>query len=166
MYLLDANAFMEAARLYYGFDFAPGFWDWLEDPILGGRVGSVAAVRTEILAGKGELVDWANKLPAEFWLEDSADSLDNLARLATWANDKDRPYGQAAVSDFMASADIRIIALAMAVGGVVVTREVPAPQSKTRVKIPDVCRAFEVPYETPFEVYRQLGMKLVAPSVS
>jgi len=25
MYLLDANAFMEANRLYYAFDLAPGF---------------------------------------------------------------------------------------------------------------------------------------------
>jgi len=32
MFLLDANAFMEANRLYYAFDLAPGFWTWLEDP--------------------------------------------------------------------------------------------------------------------------------------
>jgi len=31
MYLLDSNAFMEANRLYYGFDIAPGFWTWLGD---------------------------------------------------------------------------------------------------------------------------------------
>jgi hypothetical protein len=29
MYLVDANAFMEANRLYYAFDIAPGFWTWL-----------------------------------------------------------------------------------------------------------------------------------------
>ncbi len=28
MHLLDANAFMEANRLYYAFDIAPGFWTW------------------------------------------------------------------------------------------------------------------------------------------
>lgn len=37
MYLLDANAFMEASRLYYGFDLAPGFWEWLGADGLGGR---------------------------------------------------------------------------------------------------------------------------------
>jgi len=26
MYLLDANAFIEASRLYYAFDIAPRFW--------------------------------------------------------------------------------------------------------------------------------------------
>ena len=31
MYLLDSNAFIEANRLYYAFDIAPGFWTWLGD---------------------------------------------------------------------------------------------------------------------------------------
>ncbi len=41
MYLLDANAFMEANRLYYAFDIAPGFWTWLGDPSLTGEVPGV-----------------------------------------------------------------------------------------------------------------------------
>jgi hypothetical protein len=28
-YLLDANVFIQAKNLHYGFDFCPGFWDWL-----------------------------------------------------------------------------------------------------------------------------------------
>ncbi|MBN2353724.1 MAG: DUF4411 family protein [Spirochaetales bacterium] len=28
-YLLDANVFMQAKNLHYGFDFCPAFWDWL-----------------------------------------------------------------------------------------------------------------------------------------
>lgn len=28
-YLLDANVFIEAKNAYYGFDFCPGFWEWL-----------------------------------------------------------------------------------------------------------------------------------------
>nr|WP_269633613.1 DUF4411 family protein [Pelomonas sp. BJYL3] len=28
-YLLDANVFIQAKNLQYGFDFCPGFWDWL-----------------------------------------------------------------------------------------------------------------------------------------
>lgn len=29
-YLLDANVFIQAKNLQYGFDFCPAFWDWLE----------------------------------------------------------------------------------------------------------------------------------------
>ena len=28
-YLLDANVFIQAKNLHYGFDFCPAFWDWL-----------------------------------------------------------------------------------------------------------------------------------------
>ena len=30
-YLLDANVFIQAKNLHYGFDFCPAFWDWLVD---------------------------------------------------------------------------------------------------------------------------------------
>lgn len=43
MHLIDANAFMEASRLYYGFDIAPGFWPWLGDPSLVGQVAPPAS---------------------------------------------------------------------------------------------------------------------------
>ena len=28
-YLLDADAFIRAKNLHYGFEICPGFWDWL-----------------------------------------------------------------------------------------------------------------------------------------
>lgn len=159
-YLLDANAFMEAARLYYSFDMVPAFWNWLQGGALAGRVNSIEAVRKEITNGQGDLVTWARAMPSNFWLQDSADSLANTRHLAAWANHPDRPYNQAAISEFMASADLRLIALAMATGGTVATREVPAPRSQKKVKIPDVCDAFGVHCVTPFESYRSLGMCL------
>lgn len=64
MYLLDANAFMEANRLYYAFDLAPGFWTWLGDPSIAGQVASIDAIKGEITSGSGELVEWARALPA------------------------------------------------------------------------------------------------------
>lgn len=160
IYLLDANAFIEAARLYYGFDMAPGFWSWLQGPSLSGRVGSVQAVRDEIIAGEGELVDWAHTLPSGFWLAVSEKSIANMRRLARWASDSERTYGQAAVSEFLGSADMRLIALAITESGVVATREVPAPRSTKKIKIPDVCTAFDVRCVTPFDTYRKLGMRL------
>lgn len=158
--LLDANAFMEASRLYYGFDIAPGFWTWLSDPRLHGQVASVPAVRAEILHGTGPLVDWTKELPSEFWIEESLDTLLAMRHLAEWAANPDRPYTQAAVDEFMASADLRLIAAAKANAAMVVTRESPAPLSKKRIKIPDVCDAFGVPWASPFDTYRALGLRL------
>lgn len=30
-YLLDANIFIEAKNRYYGLDFCPAFWEWLQE---------------------------------------------------------------------------------------------------------------------------------------
>lgn len=162
MYLLDANAFMEASRLYYASDIAPGFWTWLADDGLAGKVGSIEAIKHEITAGSGDLVDWANDLPSSFWLENDQDALRAMTELATWAADPDRQYRQEAVSEFLDSADLQLVAHAMAAGATVVTRERPAPDSKKKIKIPDACEAFDVSWNDPFTTYRELGLRLVA----
>ena len=43
-YLLDANVFIQAKNLHYGFDFCPAFWDWLVDRNQDGSVASVEKV--------------------------------------------------------------------------------------------------------------------------
>ena len=160
MYLLDANAFMEADRLYYACDIAPGFWAWLGNPALAGQVASIDAIREEITAGTGDLVDWARAQPSAFWLSDTEDVVGAMTEVAAWAIDADRGYRQAAVDEFLGSADLKLIAHAMASGATVVTREQPAPDSKKKIKIPDVCQAFRVAWTDPFSTYRALGMRL------
>ena len=41
-YLLDANIFIHAKNLHYGFDFCPAFWDWL---VVQNEAGKVASIR-------------------------------------------------------------------------------------------------------------------------
>ena len=38
-HLLDANVFIQAKNLHYGFDFCPAFWHWLVE---GNGAGAVA----------------------------------------------------------------------------------------------------------------------------
>jgi hypothetical protein len=54
-YLLDANVFIQAKNLHYGFDFCPAFWDWLVRENSNGLVFSIDKVATEIEAGRDEL---------------------------------------------------------------------------------------------------------------
>lgn len=58
-YLLDANVMITAQNLHYGFDFCPGFWDWLLAAHDAGRVFSVEKVGDEVLGLGDELSDWA-----------------------------------------------------------------------------------------------------------
>jgi len=161
MHLLDANAFMEASRLYYSFQIAPGYWGWLVERGEARQVASVEAVYDEIVAGRGDLVAWA-KAPVldGFWLPDTAESLAIAADVAAWANHADRPFTQAAIEEFMQSADLRLIAQASALGATVVTRETPDPNCKKRVKIPDAARAIGVRCVQPFVAYASLGLTL------
>ena len=47
-YLLDANVFIEGKNRYYGFDFCPGFWDWIDAANAAHRVFSIEKVGDEI----------------------------------------------------------------------------------------------------------------------
>jgi len=114
----------------------------------------------EILAGEGDLVDWAKRLPGSFWFDDSAESVQHMTDLVMWAREDGRPYTDAAVEEFLRSADLRLIALAKAIGAAVAPREVAAPRSTKKVKIPDACQAIGVTCVTPFQAYRAAGMCL------
>lgn len=160
-YLFDANTFMEAARLYYSFDLAPGFWEWLVSESMRESIGSVEAVKEEITAGEGDLVDWAqDKASADFWRPVTEATVEAAAALAEWAAEPGHAYTQAAVDEFLSKADFWIVAEAMATGSTVVTREVSAPNSKKSIKIPDACTAFAVQCDQPFPVYARLGLRL------
>ncbi|MDN5818947.1 MAG: DUF4411 family protein [Yaniella sp.] len=50
-YLLDANIFITAKNLHYGFGFVPAFWDWLDRSHENVLVWSTRRVRQELSAG-------------------------------------------------------------------------------------------------------------------
>ncbi len=59
MYLLDANVFIQAKNLYYGFGICPGFWDWLDLSV--GHPHSVVSidrVYDELANGNDDLAKW------------------------------------------------------------------------------------------------------------
>ncbi len=160
MYLLDANAFMEASRLYYSFDIAPPYWDWLVSKHNEGKIASIVAVKDEIIAGEGQLVDWAtDQRMNSFWLAPSADTVKEMRKLSTWANAPSSNFKSAAIEEFMDSADLQLAAHAAAIGGVVVTRETADPNCRKRVKLPDAGIQVGVRSIQPFEMYKRLGLR-------
>jgi hypothetical protein len=81
--------------------------------------------------------------------------LKKLASIATHvASGK---YQPAAQSKFMSGADPWLIAKAQTIGAVVVTHEQPAPDAKSRVPIPDVCKAFGVDCIPPYDALRAMA---------
>ena len=135
-YLLDADVFIRAKNLHYGFDFCPAFWDWLIQQNRSGQVYSIERIRGELVAGADELADWAQDRGDGFFLSPDASVFAALASVASWSTGQS--YDQAAVSTFLQVADYYLVAQAYAGKHTVVTHEVPSASSR-RIKIPDAC---------------------------
>lgn len=158
VYLLDANVFMSASNMHYGFDFCPAFWDWLVESNRDGRVYSIEKVHGEIRAGGDELADWAEQRGAGFFLEPDEDVLPSLARVSNWSYEQD--YDPAAIHTFLSVADYYLVAHALARGYVVVTHEKWA-DSRRKIKIPNACVALGITCMTPFEMLRRERVRFV-----
>ncbi len=158
-YLLDANVFMQAKNLHYGFDFCPAFWDWIDRAHAAGTVFSIAKVGDEILAGADELADWAQTREPLFLKPDAA-VIQSLRITSEWATSAD--YGPAALSTFLQVADYYLVAQAHAHGHVVVTHEKPGA-TKT-IKIPDACIGVGAKCVTPYEMLRAEHARFVLPA--
>lgn len=158
-YLLDANVFIAAKNLHYGFDFCPGFWDWLRRAHQSGTVASIEKVGDELTAGQDELARWAQTLPDGFFVRPDATTIPSLSTVATWVNNQPN-YSPAAKSTFLQIADYYLVAQAHAGKHIVVTHE-RHNNSVHVVKIPSVALGVGLTCVTPFEMLRRERVRLV-----
>ncbi|MEE9392513.1 MAG: DUF4411 family protein [Planctomycetota bacterium] len=158
-YLLDANVFIAAKNLHYGFDFCPAFWDWLIAANEAASLFSIEKVGDEVLAVADELSDWATECGSGFFLRPDATAFPALADVSVWANSQS--YAPAAVSTFLQVADYYLVAQAKAGDHTVVTHEVPSATVR-KIKIPDACIGLGIKFMTPFEMLRSERAKLSA----
>lgn len=160
-YLLDANVFIQAYRLYYAFDLAPGFWSKLAIHAQDGQVKSVDRVLDEINMKDDELKKWTNR---EFgrWFEDTRqqDVLGAYASIIGWAQKES--YKERAKKDFAQAnnADAWVVAHALAKGFIVVTQERYNAEIKRKIPIPNVCHKFGIRCLNTFEMMRELNMTI------
>lgn len=157
-YLLDANIFIQASNLHYGFDFCPAFWDWLKESNRTGLVVSISQVQDELTDGNDELADWARAQGRALFRETDAETLPRLAQVAQWV--QSNGYDASAINTFLQVADYYLVSYALAHGHTVVTHEVPANTPK-KIKIPNVCVGLGVDCATPYAMLRREGAKFI-----
>lgn len=150
-YLLDANIFIQAKNLHYGFDFCPAFWDWLIEQNEKGKVFSIEKVGDEINAGDDELSQWANKQVDGFFLKPDAKMAAVFPTVSQWASNQS--YEAVAINAFLQVADYYLVCHALGHGLTIVTHEVPA-NTKKRIKIPNVCIGLRIKFMSPYEMLR------------
>lgn len=157
-FLLDADVLIQAHRSYYAFDICPGFWDCLVAGHDKGRVQSIDRVRDEIAGSGDRLEQWTEgSVPAEFFVDTKVqDVLAQFGQIQAWV-DASKQFTDAAKEKFRDDADGWLVAYAKARGCVVVTREKFEQDIKHNVKIPNICRAFDVECIDTFKMLRELG---------
>ena len=158
-YLLDSNVFIQAKNDYYSFDIAPGFWRWLE--LLGEEQSAltVKAVREEIIEGDDALRDWMVDLPKEYFIEPDIPVQENVRKIVT-AVMQEPAYPEHNRYSFLEKADPWLIATAMTGAYTVVTHEEKTGPGAKKVKIPNICEIFQVPYLTVFELMKMNKVQL------
>jgi hypothetical protein len=164
-YLLDANVFIEAKRRYYAFDLCPGFWDSLFVHYTNSRIKSIDRVKTiEFQRGNDDLKEWASqRIPGDFFAaSEEPNIVTQYAEVIAWVQNQQR-FFPFAKTEFANSIDGWLIAYAKVNNMVLVTHEERAPQSKAKVKIPDVCDAIGVLCVDTFDMLRALGTRFILP---
>lgn len=156
-YLLDANIFIQAKNLHYGFDFCPAFWDWLRQQNAAGKVASIEKIADE-LAGEDNLSDWAEAQGDGFFLPADQAVVPALPEVSAWASSQN--YEPSAVATFLQVADYWLIAHAKAHDWTVVTHEVPSDSVK-KIKIPNVCIGLDLHCISPYEMLRRERARFV-----
>ncbi|PID90787.1 MAG: hypothetical protein CSA97_01070 [Bacteroidetes bacterium] len=171
-YLLDTNIFITSKRVHYPMEVFPSYWKELEHLAKQGDIISIDVVKRELLYYEGEdpfLNDLVTKaLPSDFFKDTKTPSiLRTIQELISWAlNIKDSSgkqfYRTTAIDTFQkdTNADIWLIAYAKDQGHTLVTYEASSPNSRTNIKIPDVCEAYRVPCTTPVEMLKTLKVAI------
>lgn len=157
-YLLDSNVFISAKRTHYGFDFCPGFWNWIVSENAAGNLFSVRSVYDELIGQQDDLSDWIRQLPATFFIAPDAGTSVHFQAVSNWA--ATRGFTAPAINTFLQSADYYLVAQAMQQNHTVVTYEVVGGSTK-KIKIPDACLAHAVECLQPHSALRRSGARFV-----
>lgn len=135
-------------------DFVPGFWDWLIRSFQNGMLISLDSVLADELEPRGDEVSIWGAAHKDLFHPMDAPALTSMKLVAAWATDPARNYLQFAQSDFLAKVDSQLVAYAHAHALTVVTQEESKPESKKVIKIPDACKALQVPCMDTFKILR------------
>ena len=157
-YILDANVFIQAKNLHYGFDFCPAFWNWLIENNRTNKVFNIEKVGDEIEAGDDYLASWAGEQDMNFFLKPDAQIAEKFANVSAWA--VAQQYEPAAINTFLQVADYYLVCHALAHSFTVVTHEVPTNSTK-KIKIPNACVGLGIKFMSPYEMLRHEKARFV-----
>jgi hypothetical protein len=162
VFIVDTNFFIQSHRVTYPLDVAVGFWNTVIKIANENKIVSIDKVKNEIYNNDDELTTWIDdNLPPEFFKPtDTQDVLSNYSRIVNWANSKSTFYLPRAINEFLdfenADAWLAAYALSLDEECCITTQEKSEPNRKSKIKIPEVCDAFDIHYKNIIEMFREL----------
>lgn len=158
-YLFDTNIFIRSKNEMPE-DVWPTFWMRMAELIRDGKIFTSEKVKEEIERGRDELTQWMKaNATLGFYCSVDGDVLSKYSEVQNWAQSTGR-FTPVALDDFARVADAYLVATAAAKGWTLVTYEVPDPNCKKRVKIPDACNALGVELCDLNTAFRDLGVRV------
>ena len=157
-YVVDSNFFIQAHRAHYPFDVAVSLWNKVKPLAHAQKIISIDKVKDEIYGHNDELEEWCKaNLPRDFF-RTTTSAMQEYAQISIWAESKRDQYRPRAIQEFLGSAeaDAFLVAFALNNNIKIITQEISAPNIKTKIKIPEVCNAFNVEYMPVIEMFREL----------
>lgn len=156
-YLVDTNIFIQAKNLYYPFNFAPGFWDWLEQINGKNSIISIEPVYKETQLVDDEVSNWCKAHKNLFNSIDNKvyQEISNIQKILVQHKTE-----QSKINDFMRGiADPYLIAFAKVYDYTIVTQEkLPANNAivtNKKVQIPPVCIEMGVKWINLFDLLKK-----------
>lgn len=164
IHIIDTSCLTQAFRVYYPFDIAPSFWNFLKHAFANGNLVMTNKVCDEIERGNDLLTTWLKtEVPSNLHLDCHANAniMANYAAIMNWGNAHTQylPNAKRIFSEFD-NADPFIVAAAIEKTALVVSQEVSAPNAKNNIKLPDVCNQFAVSHIDTFSMLRGFGFTM------
>ena len=160
LYLFDTNILLEANNRYYGLDFVPGFWEFIEREAKKTTLKSNDMVLAELIDISDDVGQWAQDRKDEiFDISSQEKEIQRyFSKIANYVNIHP-VFSDAEKARFLRGADGWLIAACKYLDATLVTHEVLVPSNSTKVKIPNIAQQFGVDTINTFEMIRSLGGK-------
>lgn len=164
VYIIDTSCLTQAHRVYYPYDIAPSFWQFMKQRFTDGSFIYTNKVADEIARGNDVLTSWVQtEITSGLELDCHADAniMAHYGQIMIWGNGH-LQYNTLAKQEFadFSNADPFVVAAAINLSGIVVSQEVSAPTSQKSIKLPDVCRQFNVTHIDTFTLLRRFGFTM------
>ncbi len=163
-YIIDTSCLTQAHRVYYPFDIAPSFWNFMKHQFGNGSLLIINKVKDEIDWGNDALTNWVHaEIPAGLHIDCHANAniISHYGSIMVWGNGHPQ-YSPAAKTEFSEfdNADPFVVAAAIEKLAIVVSQEVSSPASKRSIKLPDICTQFGTNHIDTFTLLRRFGFRM------